>query len=70
MLTHLPALVVVIPLLAAPLVALLRGSLWPWLLATLACWVAFVLSLLLLNQDLFNIVFNGAGRDGCHVQAL
>ena len=50
MLAHLPVLIVVAPLLAAPFAALMRGNLWPWLLATLTCWFTLVCSLLLLNQ--------------------
>jgi multicomponent Na+:H+ antiporter subunit D len=45
---HLPALQVVIPLLAAPLCVLLRHSWLSWLLATLTSWACLVISVLLL----------------------
>lgn len=50
MITHLPVLVVLAPLLGAPVVALMRGATWPWLLSTLICWFSLVCSLLLLSQ--------------------
>lgn len=45
---HLPALQVVIPLLAAPLIVLLRGGRAGWLIATLVSWTAFVIAVALL----------------------
>lgn len=50
MLTHLPVLVVLAPLLAAPVAALMRGSFAPWALATLVSWFSLVCSLLLMAQ--------------------
>lgn len=50
MITHLPVLVVLAPLLGAPIVALMRGATWPWLLSTLISWFSLVCSLLLLSQ--------------------
>lgn len=47
---HLPLLVVLLPLLAAPVCVLLRGSRWPWLLATLAMWSTFVAAAMLLRE--------------------
>lgn len=41
---HLSILLVVIPLLAAPIVAMLRGSRLPWLLTLLITWVCFALA--------------------------
>ena len=48
MVTHLPVLIVVAPLLAAPLVAIMRGGRWPWTIATLVTWFSFLCSALLL----------------------
>lgn len=45
---HLPMLVVLLPLLAAPLCALARGSRWPAWLATAAAWATLVCAGLLL----------------------
>ena len=50
MLMHLPVLIILAPLLGAPLAALMRGSNWPWLLATLICWFSLLCSILLLMQ--------------------
>ncbi len=47
---HLPALQVVIPLLAAPVCVLLRHARAAWLLAALVTWAAFAISLGLLLQ--------------------
>lgn len=45
---HLPALQVVIPLLAAPLIVLLRGGRTGWLITTLVSWVALAIAVSLL----------------------
>ncbi len=50
--THLPALQVVVPLLAAPLSAVLRHPTLSWLWATAVAWAAFAISVLLLAQVL------------------
>lgn len=50
MLAHLPVLVILAPLLAAPVLALMRGNNAPWLLATFASWLSFVFSVLLLRE--------------------
>ncbi|MAY56936.1 MAG: cation:proton antiporter [Gammaproteobacteria bacterium] len=50
MLAHLPVLVILAPLLGAPVASLLRGPNWPWLLATLLSWFALLCSVLLLIQ--------------------
>jgi multicomponent Na+:H+ antiporter subunit D len=47
---HLPALQVVVPLLAAPTCVLLRNARAAWLLAALVTWTAFAISLGLLVQ--------------------
>jgi multicomponent Na+:H+ antiporter subunit D len=47
---HLPALQIVIPLMAAPVASLLRWGRASWLLALLASWAAFAMSLLLLHR--------------------
>jgi multicomponent Na+:H+ antiporter subunit D len=47
---HLPALQIVIPLLAAPLVALVRWHRMAWFMALLASWSAFAISILLLYR--------------------
>ena len=47
---HMPALQVAIPLLAAPVCALLRGGRLPWLLALGVSWFAFYASITLLMQ--------------------
>lgn len=46
-LDHLPALQVVVPLLAAPLIVLLRGGRIGWLIATAASWMALAIALAL-----------------------
>lgn len=53
--THLPALQVVIPLLAAPVCVLLPGGIFAWALALIISWLAFVIAAALLLQ-----VWNGA----------
>lgn len=52
MIGQLPALLVVIPLLAAPACALLPGSRLPWLLATGVAWSCLAVAWLLLQQVL------------------
>lgn len=47
---HWQVLIVVIPLLAAPLASLLRGSTAPWALATAVSWTVLALALILLQQ--------------------
>ena len=47
---HLPALQVVIPLLAAPVIVLLRGGRAGWLIATLVSWAALGIAVALLIQ--------------------
>ncbi len=47
---HLPALQVVIPLIAAPLCALLRRGVWAWLFVTAVTWVTFAIALTLLAK--------------------
>ena len=42
--THLSLLIVVLPLLTAPVVAALPNGRWPWLLSTLVSWSVFVLA--------------------------
>ena len=49
---HLPALQVVVPLIAAPLCVLLRGRDWAWAAATLVAWATFGISCLLLERVL------------------
>ena len=49
---HLPALVVLAPLLAAPLSLLGRGTRWPWLVVSAAAWLSLAASVLLLRQVL------------------
>jgi multicomponent Na+:H+ antiporter subunit D len=49
-LDHLPALQVVVPLLAAPLIVLLRSGRAGWLIATAVSWVSFVIAVLLFIQ--------------------
>jgi multicomponent Na+:H+ antiporter subunit D len=49
---QLPALQIVVPLLAAPLCAALRRRVPATVLATLVCWASFVISLLLLGRVL------------------
>ena len=50
MYAHLPALVVVVPLIGAPACMLLRYRDWSWALALACSWAAFTLSWLLLQQ--------------------
>ena len=50
MYAHIPALVVVVPLIGAPSCMLLRYRDWSWGLALVCSWAAFVLSWLLLQQ--------------------
>ena len=52
--THYPILQVVIPLIAAPLCSLLPKSRLPWLFATATSWVAFAISILLMQQVIEN----------------
>ncbi len=50
--SHLPILQVIIPLMAAPIAIILRRPGASWLLASVTTWVAFGISLVLLNQVL------------------
>ena len=50
LLAHLPALVIVIPLICAPLCVLLRGKDWAFIVALLATWASFACSVLLTIQ--------------------
>ncbi len=52
MITHLPALQVVLPLLAAPLCALFRQGHTAWKFTFITCWITFGISVLLLLQVL------------------
>lgn len=52
LLPNLPALQVVIPLIAAPLIVLLQRPLSAWLLATITSWASFVIAILLTSQVL------------------
>ena len=52
MIAHLPALQVIIPLISAPLCALLPAGRVVWLAAMTASWLAFLMAALLLNQVL------------------
>lgn len=47
---HLPALQIVLPLIAGPLCIVFRGAKAAWLWATIVCLGAFIMSLLLLGQ--------------------
>jgi multicomponent Na+:H+ antiporter subunit D len=47
--SHLSLLIVVIPLLAAPVVAVLPNGRWPWLFTTAIAWYVFYLTILQLN---------------------
>ncbi|MDH5204125.1 MAG: monovalent cation/H+ antiporter subunit D family protein [Hylemonella sp.] len=47
---HLPALQVVVPLVAAPLTVLLRGGRLPYLVALTSSWIALVIAVLLWRQ--------------------
>jgi multicomponent Na+:H+ antiporter subunit D len=49
-LAHLPALEVVVPLMAAPLTVLVRRSAFAWAIATAACAFSFIAALLLTTQ--------------------
>ncbi len=49
---HLPVLQVIVPLIAAPLCALLRRGTLAWLLAMAAVWTTFFIAIALLNQVL------------------
>ncbi|HET6604226.1 MAG TPA: monovalent cation/H+ antiporter subunit D family protein [Xanthomonadaceae bacterium] len=49
---QLPILIVLAPLLAAPLCLILRGYRWPWLLATLAVWSSLASASALLRRVL------------------
>ncbi len=49
---HLPALQIVIPLIAAPLCLLLRRGTWAWALALLVSWTALAIAALLLVEVL------------------
>lgn len=55
-LEHLPALLVVLPLLAAPICALLPGWRAPWLLATAVTWAVFALAV----QAVVQVIDSGA----------
>ena len=50
MFAHIPALIVVIPLIGAPTCMLLRYRDWSWGVALIGSWISFVLSWLLLQQ--------------------
>lgn len=50
MATHLQVLIVVIPLLAAPVLTLLRGATAPWALATAVSWTVLAIALWLVGQ--------------------
>ena len=52
MFAHLPALIVVIPLIGAPVCMLLRYRGWSWGVALICSWTAFVMSWLMLQQVL------------------
>lgn len=47
---HLPALQVVVPLMAAPMIILLRSGRAGWLIATLVSWVALAIAVMLFMQ--------------------
>ncbi len=49
---HLPALQVVVPLIAAPLCVILRRGTWTWALAMLVSWASLAISVVLLGQVL------------------
>jgi multicomponent Na+:H+ antiporter subunit D len=60
---HLPALQVVVPLLAAPLTVLLRRRDLAFAVALAACWIAFAIALLLWQQvDAFGTISYEIGR--------
>lgn len=50
MLDHLPALQVILPLIGAPLVALIPRRTLAWALTTLVCWACLAIAVLLLQQ--------------------
>ena len=50
LMSHLPALVIIIPLVCAPLCVLLRGKDWAFGVAVLATWASFICSILLTLQ--------------------
>lgn len=50
MLAHLPALLVVIPLIGAPVCMLIRYRGWSWGIALICSWAAFAMSWMLLQQ--------------------
>ena len=52
MIEQLPALLIVVPLLGAPLAALLPGQRLPWLAATAVAWAGLVIAVLLMMQVL------------------
>ena len=52
MIAHLPALQIVLPLIAAPLCIVLRRGALPWLLALITSWVAFAIAALQLSRVL------------------
>ena len=52
--THLPALQVIIPLLSAPICAILRKGYPAWLLSLFVSWLSFAISVSLLGQVLTN----------------
>jgi multicomponent Na+:H+ antiporter subunit D len=52
MLDHLPALQVVLPLMAAPVAALVRKRILAWAVALVATWAALAIAVLLLAQVL------------------
>ena len=49
---HLPALQVVVPLIAAPLCVILHRGTWTWLLALLVSWASLAISVVLLGRVL------------------
>ncbi len=49
---HLPALQVVVPLIAAPMCMLLRGRDWAWRFSLAVTWVTFLIACLLLVRVL------------------
>ena len=51
---QIPALLIVVPLLGAPLAAMLPSGRLPWLFATAVTWVGLVLAVQLLLQVLGN----------------
>lgn len=63
--THLPALQIVLPLVAAPLCVLLRGATLAWLLALVVCWATLGVAAALLDRVLESgvIVYSLGGWD-------